>query len=94
MNLNGSSASLSVLIDIGLNWRSVMKITIESLNNGFLVTNEVDGEVSERIAFAFNEFEKECAVELLCCIKEMLGFYGSKHDAERIYIKLEKQHDC
>jgi hypothetical protein len=93
MNLRNSSVSSSVLSDIDLNRKREMKLIIESVDNGYIIIREIGGEIEEKVVFAFNEFEKECAVELLCCIKEMLGFYGSKHDSERIFIRLEKQND-
>lgn len=64
------------------------KIIIETVANGFIVTDNKD-EIDNRIVFSFDNGIKESVVDLLNHVKALLGYSGSKHDAQRIFIQLE-----
>lgn len=69
------------------------KLEIEAVKNGFIVSHEGDDYNEVKYVFSNDTGMKECVVDLLNFIKEHFGYAGSKHDVQRIYVKLENQHD-
>ena len=71
---------------------SVMRLTIERVSNGFLVRNEEDLSVT-----VFQEPDDdyfsivEAGHGMLWEIIDFFGLYGSKHDAKRLAVRIEKQ---
>ncbi len=78
-----------------------MKISIERVDNGFILKSPGDWDEStgkEQIkVFEENsrdEFgEHEALQKLFYVIIEELGLYGSKHDAKRLRVTLEEKED-
>ena len=68
------------------------KLTIETVSNGYLI-NVVNGDEESIYVFSAVDGENECVVDLLKFIQHELGHSGSKHDEERIFVRLEKQND-
>jgi len=73
-----------------------MKLTIETAHNGFKLHNldaGLDDQVDE--VYEFSEFgpndELGAVARLLWAIQDHLGYFGSKHDAQRIRISIEDQ---
>lgn len=69
------------------------KLEIEVCENGFILTN-IDTNYPEeltRYVFSYEDNELTCVVSLLHAIQDCLGYYGSKHDLERIFIRKEIQ---
>ena len=66
-------------------------ITIEHAFNGFIVT-DTDAEGNQKQVFQETVDGDIKHVELMLWhILESVGYYGSKHDAERIRISIEKK---
>lgn len=69
-----------------------MKITIKPCRNGATVSYD-DGENENSEAYKFDSEELDDLRHLLYDIVEVLGYYGSKYDRERLYIKIEHGRD-
>lgn len=65
-----------------------MKLTIERVSNGFITK----GEQTEVHAEG-GDSELEALQSLLYSVLEWAGYYGSKHDAQRLFVRIEKQNE-
>ena len=71
------------------------KLEIESCYNGFIVTiQECCDTDPHKNVYSFSIGENKCVVELLNDIKEYLGYYGSKHDKERVRVILQNNEEA
>lgn len=71
------------------------ELTIKTAANGFIVTYENEYGEDTQVLFSWHDNDdKECFVNLLNYIKEYFGYYGSKHDEKRIFVKLEDNQLC
>lgn len=69
-----------------------MKLLIERVHNGYLITADLNTEDERRIVLEENtDDELKAHEQLLYEIMDFFGFVGSKHDKERIRINREKQ---
>lgn len=72
----------------------VWELNIKRVENGFVVINynEDEGGVVEReYVFEQKDNELEAMVDVLNFIQDHFGYYGSKHDKERIFVEIKKQ---
>lgn len=68
-----------------------MKLTIEKVDNGFIVCGD---ELHEVYSDKYDEdLELKTLQSMLYSILEHFGYYGSKHDHERLFIRIEKQNE-
>lgn len=70
----------------------IFKTIIEKVDNGYIVTDEVDGGVEAKYVFS-DEDEFICMVNMLHQIKANFGLHGSKHDERRIFVEIVNQHE-
>lgn len=74
-----------------------MKITIETTNNGIIVTEEpaFEEDLGSRASWDLvddlgrGDIEKQA--QILYHVIELLGWYGSKHDPKRLRVSVETQ---
>jgi len=64
-----------------------MKITISRVINGYVLTSEEGVSVHEESP----DNELHTLRDLLYNVCDALGYNGSKHDAERLFIEIRKQ---
>lgn len=64
----------------------VMKLVIEKCLNGFILTSEDGREVIMESDSEVKDYQR-----LLYAVLEHYGYFGSKHDAERLFIEVRKQ---
>lgn len=72
-----------------------MKITIETTDNGYIVTGphpNADREMTE--VFEEKEtgdkFDVFCLRRVLWSVLELIGYYGSDHDKRRLWVRIIK----
>lgn len=65
-------------------------ISIDLAENGYIVTNH-DAEPRTIVVVQEQENHLECLRSLLHEILEVVGYYGSKHDPERLFVEIRKQ---
>jgi hypothetical protein len=73
-----------------------MKVLIEDVCNGFVVSTETGAGKEEVWAFSegYDEFgEIEALASALRQVVDSFGLRGSKHDKKRIYITVEEKKD-
>lgn len=63
-----------------------MKLQIEHTINGYILQDSEGKKVFEE-----DENELKALQYLLYSVCESLGYFGSKHDAERLFIEIRKQ---
>jgi hypothetical protein len=70
-----------------------MKVTVEKLANGFLINDE-EGQAS---VYQYKNEEEDICLDALketvYDILERLGYFGSKHHARRLFVKIINQLD-
>lgn len=66
-----------------------MKLTIERASNGFILSGEEVHEVVQEK----EDSELEALQTLLYSVLDWAGYYGSKHDAQRLFVRIEKQNE-
>lgn len=67
-----------------------MKLTIETCDNGFLVKRECDESESTVITVFEDRDNLEHYQQMCYHILECLGYVGSKHDEERLWVEIRK----
>lgn len=67
---------------------NVMKISIQRVDNGFILSSEEMSQV-----YSDDDNELLAVQRLLFAIIEYFGYYGSKHDLERLRVVIEKQNE-
>jgi hypothetical protein len=72
-----------------------LKLTIEKVDNGFLILGHDEGdtyaEVFEEPENRVQSPDPGTVRRLLWAIQEYVGAYGSDHDAERVRVIVEKK---
>ncbi len=63
-----------------------MKVQIEQVRNGFIVTSTEGKDVIMESGSEVRGYQN-----MLYIVLEHLGYFGSKHDAERLFIEIKKQ---
>ena len=66
-----------------------MKLTLGRVRNGYILTSEEGVEVFEETP----DTELKALQALLYSVCEALGYFGSKHDSERLFVEIRKQND-
>ncbi len=66
-----------------------MKLTIEKVDNGFIISGDARREVYSN---GYDDSEDLIAIQsMLYSVLEYFGYFGSKHDTERLKVVIEKQ---
>lgn len=71
-----------------------MKLTIETAENGILVTSPKEDLLYDTVHTVFEDRNNLEHYRDMCYhILECVGYIGSKHDEERLFIEIRKQND-
>jgi hypothetical protein len=65
------------------------KITIQKVNNGYIL--KTSDEHDNNMVFEETDNELEAIQNVLNYVQDFFGYYGSKHDSERLITKIIKQ---
>lgn len=63
-----------------------MKLTIESVQNGFILTYKNDEDELVKEVVSSNNDDLKGTIELLYAAATALGLFGDKYDSERLFI--------
>lgn len=66
-----------------------MKVTIESVENGYVIRTNSEGEKTALVVQEDERGTADTAAALYWALVDIFGHWGSKHDARRLYITVE-----
>ena len=72
-----------------------MKITIETADNGYILSDaDSNVQVYQESDQRDTDIDLDMLMSLTYALWEKLGYYGSKHHSERLFVRKEKQKPC
>ena len=66
-------------------------ITVESTENGYILRSDDRSYVVQEREVVEGNFDLQALQELLYMVMEEFGYFGSKHDPERLVVEIRDQ---